>query len=468
MSFYNLSEKTKRHSDVSGYDYITIQDTGKSSNLQNQFGRVERDFTFTLLDQSSHIIPSEGFLEMSFKMVKVNAGGNGYEDLAAHKTLDATEAWTFADNDDNKAAFASNVLNFFRRKSLKIGGVNIEDTPNFAGQQMNAESLIHFTNQYDDTVGSNLLSHYITWKDAVNDDFVDGFNDTANRDSSTSHRARRTTGNREIHCMVPLSLIFNIFQHHKKMFTNIPMEFNFEVNDDSALVLRSSGVSDRALNWVGYGMRIWMPRVTLAPSPLAGVLSYINKSGMVQAVFESSQIQRKEFAAGDTYISWPVPIKSHTRIKRAIIFCQTKNRETSQEHDMSRFDSGMVRKISVDLNGIKVPSKDLEIEVGKNKWESAYKEYMKMHSAYKDPEGMGFTTQGLLSYNDWKYYPMYCFDLQNTLNQDSVSSTQANTLTVNIEREVSYDMYLYCLVYYDKVVDFNLKTGIVQEVSAVL
>ena len=53
MSFYNLSEKTKRHSDVSGYDYITIQDTGKSSNLQNQFGRVERDFTFTLLDQSS-------------------------------------------------------------------------------------------------------------------------------------------------------------------------------------------------------------------------------------------------------------------------------------------------------------------------------------------------------------------------------------------------------------------------------
>ena len=89
-----------------------------------------------------------------------------------------------------------------------------------------------------------------------------------------------------------------------------------------------------------------------------------------------------------------------------------------------------------------------------------------MHSANRYPEKREFNTQGLLSYNDWKQYPLYCFDLQNTLYQDSVSSTQVNTLTVNIERGVSYDMSLYCL-HYDKVVDFNLKTGIVQEVGAV-
>ena len=84
---------------------------------------------------------------------------------------------------------------------------------------------------------------------------------------------------------------------------------------------------------------------------------------------------------------------------------------------LSRFDSSTVKKISVDLNGIKVPSKDIKIEVGTN-WDSAYKEYMKMYSAYKDPGAMGITTQGILSYNDWKYYPLYGFDVQNTRNQD--------------------------------------------------
>ena len=108
--------------------------------------------------------------------------------------------------------------------------------------------------------------------------------------------------------------------------------------------------------------------------------------------------------------------------------------------------------------------------MSKNKWEQAYRAYMSMHGSYKNPEEMGFTTQGLLSYNDFSSYPLFCFDLQNTLNQDNVTSTQANTLTVNIERSSSGTnaFYLYALVYYDKVVDFNLKTGIVQEVSAVL
>ena len=42
-NFYNLGGKNKRTSDVIGYDYIYIQDTGKSSNIQNLFGTTPFD-----------------------------------------------------------------------------------------------------------------------------------------------------------------------------------------------------------------------------------------------------------------------------------------------------------------------------------------------------------------------------------------------------------------------------------------
>ena len=458
MAIYDLSNDKKLTSELRGYDYIYLQDTGKSTNNPNTYGQVDRDFTFTLKDQNSHVLPSRGFLEIRCKLMKVNGTNDGYDPLTGVDWATAAQS---------RVAIAANVCNILKRKTLRIAGVTIEDTPNHAGPLLNAETLIHSTEQFNKTVGSNMYAMYSTTED-MNLDATMKFDDAYQKRSPLGMRSALANQSKDLTFYVPLNLIFNYLAHNDKLMTNLGMEFNFEIAKDNEICFRESVAPALHLNWVGHGMRVLIPRVTLSEAPLAKFLKQIHGKGTFEAHYEDSQVSRSEYASGSGGFDWVVPTRSRTRIKRCIVFAQHKDRVETQVEDFSRFDPIDLTKISIDLNGVKVPQRDLEISFapGRQKWHEAYQRYLSMNRAYEDPLGSGFTTQGLLSYQDWKLYPMYCFDLQDTVDQDSIVATQANTISVNIERTSGgKDFYLYCLVYYDKAVSLDMHNGIVSEVA---
>eukprot|EP01060_Flectonema_neradi_P013641 TRINITY_DN2036_c0_g1_i9.p3 TRINITY_DN2036_c0_g1~~TRINITY_DN2036_c0_g1_i9.p3 ORF type:complete len:425 (+),score=80.03 TRINITY_DN2036_c0_g1_i9:2936-4210(+) len=415
-SIFHIGEKLQRDTSISGYDYFKIIDVQKGTSITDSDIERHNSFTFTSQDMVSWLLPSRGYLKVSCHLAQV--GGAAFVG-GEHSTL------------------GSNILKMFKRKKLTANGTVVEDIPDWYQHVGNVETLVNFKHQTMKTIGSHM--------------FIE---------EDKEKRLGRTGLDKVIHCFIPLSLMFNLHKWHDKVFNNISFEYNFEINTNDSLIVQESATAGKIF-WNGAGIELWMPKVTPSASPLAGLLSYKNEKQVVQVTYEDCEIRRQAHVGSTTGISWPIPTKAGTAIKRVFVFAKPE-RAAMTDEPLQYGDVGITR-LSVELNGTKIPNQDYVMDFTADDWTKPYFEFLAMNDAYKEPMLNAYETSGIMDYEGFGKEPIFCIDLTGTTKQGDVAANQANTLTVNIDRTAGVTNFdLFAIIYYDKSMEFDLMSGVVR------
>ena len=377
-SIFRLGEKFQRDTSISGYDYFMIIDVQKGTSITGSDIEKHNSFVFTSQDMVSWLLPSRGYLKVSCYIAKsFGVDFTGGE----HATL------------------ASNILKIFKRKKLTANGTIVEDIPDWYQHVGNVETLVNFRHQTMKTIGSHM--------------FIE----------EQDKRLARTGVGKVIHCSIPLSLLFSLHKWHDKVFNNISFEYSFEINANDGLLVKETAGGEGKVFWNGAGIELWMPKVTPSVGPLAGLLSYKNKKQTVQVTYEDCEIRRQQHVGASTGINWPISTKAATAIKRVFIFAKPERADHTVE-PLQYGDLG-INRLSVELNGTKIPNQDYVMNFTRDDWTKPYFEFLAANDAYNEPMLNAYDTSGIVSYEDFGKEPIFCIDLTGTTKQGDVTANQS-------------------------------------------
>eukprot|EP01059_Diplonema_ambulator_P036643 TRINITY_DN921_c0_g1_i4.p1 TRINITY_DN921_c0_g1~~TRINITY_DN921_c0_g1_i4.p1 ORF type:complete len:467 (-),score=15.00 TRINITY_DN921_c0_g1_i4:520-1920(-) len=439
-------------------EYIHLYDTNKGTSASNTFGAVSREFTIKSYDKTSFLMLSRSYIEVSCKMVRNNTGNTAYEnyvDDAGNNT-----------NKLNDVSFVSDIRNIFSRITLKSGSQVIQDYSTGAGASswFNVQNVVATTKEFIDTVGSNMLM-----VDPAKFGLpYEGEEQTGLLNDRTlmyNEIRRKGLGSKTVKCLIPLSRLFDIFRDNDKVFYGLDWEMTFYINDDSKIFVKRSEAGtggfaipgDPKLNWVDYGIRLNLMRVQPAPQQRAMLLKNIASKPEIKCRFETVWLDRRTFLQTQQNVSEQVALPVGALNKIFITF-QRQARSTSNSllDDSTRFDQLNLRRLSLEVNGIKIPARDIECDYQQGNDTIPYMHYMDL----TNNQGAGKKPLNLMSKDNFiKHFPIYCFDLMKFPKAGSASN-QGNNLVVNWEMNApGADYQMLVFVLHDKQFKLNYSTA---------
>lgn len=510
MSIYDFSTKTFPHSDRRNQDFQEFYPQGLPSNLSGELrGSVTRRFDFKSLSKTQAYLLKESFIEIRCQIRKGAIGTVGTA-LSKLPFDHATWGATANNADDIKGMIKPNILGWLSSQHLLLGGTTVEQVSRYAGLLNHAKTLIEADPSYADTKGSQLLLNFVKQKtesgpwspgqlvssvatlgpDMLPQSLVQGL--------AASH-------DKVVSAMIPLADVFSYIKDldHVTYGSDIEIRIEFE-NDDALFSGRNttagvapatpivSRAADWFLSWVDFGCRLHLKRVTL-PEPIVKSL----RDKTITDNFQVSQIQSQAYNKSDTEISWQLSLPGSTQITDVVVFGQVVDRTSSQRsHCSSRFDPLGVSRISVNLNGRQVPENAMtcntltsksgaDTDASTEVYGEVYRAYQDMVEAHSnsrdDPDH-----QGLISFEDFRYYPLFCFNTFDSVSQPNDVPTM-NQLTINITRntQASFEDHtsflndwreevnlttsnfnLFCVTTYNKSISTEVSSGFVSVGSA--
>lgn len=473
---YNLEDtkKLETKSDPIEYRKFYDQSSGFTARTPPTVADIQSHFNFRVSDINSYWLLHRAYLLLNFKLAK-GTGAN------------------------ERATIANGIGNFFDRCILRFGDTVIEDKPRHFYREFEVDALT-WNKQYTDTVGSMMLYHSPNEHSLIAIDksrasylkpgsAFQTINGTAGTYADTDALAaalatfnsthtlqpdvfddldtpesknRVFTDGDSVYCMVPLVHLFNFPKVYEKVIRGLDIELEFYLSNDSTRLIRSSVQSDGAaadtavaknyaLNWLGAGMTLYLPRVIPTPRVQADLNRMLTKGVSLPIEFEKSIVYRESIPPARQEGEWSITTNTSTPT-RLYFMVRSQASESSQLIDLKTSDV-LLSQLDVFVNGEKVPTEVVQAEgaAGSGVIQRNYTQYLRLwHDLQGNRDGVynGLVGGSNINQTLFDLHRIVAIDLkQSSRDLPDRSSDIRVSYKFDIPVPVGKDQWLYCIAY---------------------
>lgn len=254
--------------------------------------------------------------------------------------------------------------------------------------------------------------------------------------------------------VVPLKFLLSFAEDHDKVIANMKQ----------TLVLRRSrtdkncyqGETDVSIEITKIEWRV--PYLKLSDAEKLKLLSNLRDDGPLRIAYRKRELYTLPSLRSSKIELSNLSTKTDFSKPRYVILGLQKNKENNGTADCSIFENSNIVNVVVYLNEKAYPYAKWNLNIGKNQYLLAYKNYCDFQKSYY----RRFSAQPLLSYKQFLENPVFIIDCSK--QPDDVKFGTVD-IKVELEASVSYEAntYAYVLVIYDALVKYHPLSNIVQQ-----
>ena len=379
-------------------------------------------FSYTSHNKDIWVLPGKSYLKITAQLRKADNSEYVWRNVAAVEAQ-GNQAAVAARNRSN-VCITDNACNIFSEARYYVDDQEIERIEHLG-------------------IGT-LINNLITYTDASKLETVK-YSELFFLDDDTERKTYvLNTSSGTVQFLIPLSRIFPFLNQVQHAFRGVKHRITFDLNSADNLIHKGANVD------AGKVYITKMEWVVPYAEPDLTTMASLESQLASQTVFDFSWkginvFRTQPLKAREVRIPLSATIHKPTDVFIAI---QALNRTTSQDHNAMIFDTPNIESVSVEINGLKFPQRDIVCNKDENDLFEAYNTFIK---ACNNEKG--------LSFKKWKtHYFITYIDVSHHAPEIYDNSTFPN-IVVNLKfREPMTEDYLaWITVYNNKTASLNLE-----------
>ena len=269
----------------------------------------------------------------------------------------------YAAGADNIALSNNGIMHLFSNVKYEIAGREIEsvNNPGIAGVLMNAAKF-----PYDYTNGIGLMQCWAPDTDA-----------TQLGDKGWQKRKEYVIGKSDpkgsFSFIIELENVFGFVEDYDKITYGMRHKLTLVRKGDNDALFRTAPTANGKVNLTKVA---WlMPRVHASDAKRFDLYRKIESKVSIDAAFRMRQCNVAEIPPNVTTFDWRLGVRSAPEKPRHILIALQKDKSGDQTKNVSLFDHEEITQVSVVLNDIKYPARDIHADFKKHKFIEYYKSF---------------------------------------------------------------------------------------------
>lgn len=256
---------------------------------------------------------------------------------------------------------------------------------------------------------------------------------------------------------IPLSHILGFAEGHQKDIINMRQELVL-VRAKSDLNCYSSADTDVTIT---LSKVVWkVPHVIPNDEEKLKLYHGISQNVWIPIAFHERNLNIYPGLPQSKNVVWSV--RSNTGFQRPqwVLCAFQVNKNNNRAASATAFDDVSLQNLAVYLNERRYPYEQQNYDFDKNRYMSAYDEYLDFSSTYYGKREAG----PLLDYAEYKKCPIFVVNL--TKQNESIQNIVLNVkLDIESRKDIPANTTAYCLILHDVVVEYQPFTGLIRKLQ---
>ena len=286
--------------------------------------------------------------------------------LVEGELIKAADGKRYAANDD-LALCNNGVMHLFSNARYEIAGQEIENVnnPGIAGVLMGSAKL-----PFDYAAGAGLMQ---CWSPNTGDSQLI---DKKGYEARKKYIIAKSNPIGTFSFIVELDNVFGFVEDYSKITYGMRHKLTLVRKSDNDAIIRASGVAAGKVNLTKVAW--FMPRVIPSDNTKLKLNRMIEQKGSIDVGYRMRQCNVAELPQNVTSFDWRLGVRTAPEKPRHILIALQKDKADNQEKDASVFDNLNVSQMSVVLNDVKYPARDVRADFTKHQ----FMEYYRMFSGF--------------------------------------------------------------------------------------
>ena len=352
-SILRITDPITTDTSIDRYEDIVYEPiAGTNLNASGQ------DIRLTIETQDIFTHPSESYLIIERRLLKVNNNSYGNDDLI-----------TLTNN---------GMMHLLKRIRYDLSGQEIEALVH-PGQATTMLGLLKYPDDFSKSKGLNQLWYKDTTENA--NDENNGYQ------YRRSYIIKNSNPKGSFSFKIPLRHIFGFCEDYDKVVYGLKHNLTLTRNDDSDAIFKNNG-NDAAGNPYADGKIIlskiswFMPHVVPADKDKMELYKIIERKEKIPVGYRMIQCDCASIPQNSTSFSWRLSVKSSPEVPRFIIVGFQTDKSGNQTTNPSIFDNINVSNIYAMLNSIRYPTTDYNISFLGQKFSRVYGDAAEFRSKF--------------------------------------------------------------------------------------
>ena len=421
-SILRITDPIPDNNGIDRYEEIAYEPVaGTNLNASGQ------DIRLTIETQDIFTHPSESFLIIEGRLLKVDNNSYGNNDLVSITN--------------------NGIMHLFKRIRYDLSGQEIENILN-VGQATTMLGLLKYPDDFSKSKGLNQLWYKDTTTEAEEAN--------AGWEKRRFQIIRNSDPRGTFSFKIPLKHIFGFCEDYDKVVYGLKHNLTLTRNDDNDAIFRAA--NDAAGNAIAYGKIIlskiswFMPHVMPADKYKMELYKIIERKEKIPVGYRMIQCDSASMPQATSF-SWRLSVKSSPEVPRFIIVGFQTDKNGNQLTNPSLFNNVNVSNIFVMLNSIRYPTTDYNISFLSQKFSRAYSDAAEFRSKF-------FNMCELISnpnINPAEYkllYPLFLFDVSKQSEKLKYSTTDIE-VKMHFNANVPANTQAYAVIISDRLINFQ-------------
>ena len=413
-SILRITDPISTDTSIERYEEIAYEPVaGTNLNAPGQ------DIRLTIETQDIFTHPSESYLIIEGRLLKVNNNSYGNDDLI-----------TLTNN---------GMMHLFKRIRYDLSGQEIE-TLVHPGQATTMLGLLKYPEDFSKSKGLNQLWYKDTTENSNDDN--NGYQ------YRRSYIIKNSNPKGSFSFKIPLRHIFGFCEDYDKVVYGLKHNLTLTRNDDNDAIFKNNG-NDAAGNPYADGKVIlskvswFMPHVMPADKDKMELYKIIERKEKIPVGYRMIQCDSASIPQNSTSFSWRLSVKSSPEVPRFIIVGFQTDKSGNQVTNPSLFDNVNVSNIYAMLNSIRYPTTDYNISFLGQKFSRVYGDAAEFRSKFFNITPMEYKN----------LYPLFLFDVSKQSEKRKYSTTDIQ-IKMHFSAGTPANTITYAVIISDRLINF--------------
>ena len=413
-SILRITDPISTNTSIERYEEIAYEPVaGTNLNAPGQ------DIRLTIETQDIFTHPSESYLIIEGRLLKVNNNSYGNDDLI-----------TLTNN---------GMMHLFKRIRYDLSGQEIE-TLVHPGQATTMLGLLKYPEDFSKSKGLNQLWYKDTTENSNDDN--NGYQ------YRRSYIIKNSNPKGSFSFKIPLRHIFGFCEDYDKAVYGLKHNLTLTRNDDNDAIFKNNG-NDAAGNPYADGKVIlskvswFMPHVMPADKDKMELYKIIERKEKIPVGYRMIQCDSASIPQNSTSFSWRLSVKSSPEVPRFIIVGFQTDKSGNQVTNPSLFDNVNVSNIYAMLNSIRYPTTDYNISFLGQKFSRVYGDAAEFRSKFFNITPMEYKN----------LYPLFLFDVSKQSEKRKYSTTDIQ-IKMHFSAGTPANTITYAVIISDRLINF--------------
>ena len=423
-SILRITDPITTDTSIDRYEEIVYEPiAGTNLNASGQ------DIRLTIETQDIFTHPSESYLIIEGRLLKVNNNSYGDNDLI-----------TLTNN---------GMMHLFKRIRYDLSGQEIEALVH-PGQATTTLGLLKYPDDFSKSKGLNQL-----WYKDTTENTNDENNGYQQR---RSYIIKNSNPKGSFSFKIPLRHIFGFCEDYDKVVYGLKHNLTLTRNDDNDVIFKNNG-NDAAGNPYADGKVIlskiswFMPHVTPADKDKMELYKIIERKEKIPVGYRMIQCDSASIPQNSTSFSWRLSVKSSPEVPSFIIIGFQTDKSGNQTTNPSLFDNINVSNIYAMLNSIRYPTTDHNISFLGQKFSRVYGDAAEFRSKFFNMDEL-ISNPNITPMEYKNLYPLFLFDVSKQSEKLKYSTTDIQ-IKIHFSAGTPVNTIAYAVIISDRLISFQ-------------